>query len=400
MLTFSRVTIKKLFILFAIFIVAIVLLIVLATAWVDHQHRQEVREELSGVAISQMTNSKTDDVGSPSSEDFIASPKPEVEPAVESRPERGPFKVSVVYSDDYLINLGGAEKAHPFDIKKYKKIHDALLADKLFRAEATLKPEAIAVEDLLLVHSKAYLESLADRAKLATYLEAPVLRVLPVSLNNGILKPFRYSTGGTLLAARSALKHGIGVNIGGGYHHAKPDVGEGFCVYADVPIAIRKLQNENEIKRAVVIDVDVHQGNGTILCLQDDSTFTFSMHQSGIYPMPKEQGDLDVELTSGMGDEEYLEVLNLHVTKVLDESKPDICFVVAGCDTLAGDPLANLAMTEQGIVQRDAAIFAACAERKIPTVFTTSGGYSPKAWHAQYLSIKNLITTYGVVEEE
>ena len=305
----------------------------------------------------------------------------------------------MAYTDDYLINLGGAERAHPFDIKKYKKIHDALLADDLLTSAATLKSEPIPVEDLLLVHSREYLKSLADRDKLARYLEAPILRVLPVSLNKGVLMPFRSASGGTLLAARSALKHGIGVNIGGGYHHAKPEVGEGFCVYADVPVAIRKLQHENKIERAIVIDVDVHQGNGTIVCLKDDdSTFTFSMHQAGIYPIPKEQGDLDVELNAGMKDAEYLEILNRNLATILDESKPDICFVVAGCDTLDGDPLASLAMTEDGIVQRDAAIFAACSLRKIPAVYTTSGGYSKNAWRAQYESIKNLIKTYGLAK--
>ena len=407
MLTFSRLTIKKLFIGFAIFIVLMVLLVVLATAWVDRQHRREVYQELETVAVEQsdsqqsaLSREQTTEIEDRSIDDSLADSTENLQVKSQTEPVV-PFKVSVVFSDDYLINLGGAERAHPFDIKKYKKIHDALLADKLLTSEATLKPEPIPVEDLLLVHSRDYLKSLADRDKLAGYLESPILRVLPVSLNKGILMPFRSASGGTLLAARSALEHGIGINIGGGYHHAKPKVGEGFCVYADVPVAIRRLQKEKKIERAIVIDVDVHQGNGTIVCLKDDdSTFTFSMHQAGIYPIPKEQGDRDVELTAGMEDKEYLEILNRHLATILDESKPDICFVVAGCDTLAGDPLASLAMTEDGIVQRDAAIFAACSKRKIPVVFTTSGGYSKNAWHAQYESIKKLIETYGLAENK
>jgi len=412
MLTFSRSTIKRLFIGFAVFILLIVLLIVLATAWVDRQHRREVHQELDAIAAVEQvaddqpanpdrqgqSDAAVQDAELPieksSSDDSKQS-----ESTVGETESSAPFQVSVAYTDDYLINLGGVERAHPFDIKKYKKIHDALLADKLLTSEATLKPEPIPVEDLLLIHSKEYLKSLAERDNLAKYLEAPILRMLPVSLNKGVLMPFRSSTGGTLLAARNALEHGIGINIGGGYHHAKPEVGEGFCVYADVPVAIRKLQNEKKIERAIVIDVDVHQGNGTIVCLKDDdSTFTFSMHQAGIYPIPKEQGDLDVELTAGMGDAEYLEILNRNLAKILDELRADICFIVAGCDTLDGDPLASLAMTEKGIEQRDAAIVAACAKRKMPVVYTTSGGYSKNAWRSQYLSIKNLIETYGLAK--
>ena len=312
-----------------------------------------------------------------------------------------PFNVSVVYSKDYLVNLGGAEGFHPFDIRKYEKIHQELVKHDLLADELTFRPGEISAADLLLVHSAEYLESLQNRSKVATYLEAPALNLLPISLDQGILKPFRFTTAGTLLAARQALQHGIGVNIGGGYHHAKIETGDGFCIYADVPIAIRKLQQEKRIQRAVVIDVDVHQGNGTIVCLaDDDSTYTFSMHQGEIYPIPKEIGDRDVELAAGMQDEEYLQILNRELTTVLDEAKADICFLVAGCDTLAGDPLAELQMTHEGVVDRDMAIVQACVDRKIPVVYTTSGGYSKDAWKAQYLSIRNIIETFSLAEDK
>ena len=196
---------------------------------------------------------------------------------------------------------------------------------------------------------------------------------------------------------REALKSGLGINLGGGYHHAKPDTGEGFCVYADVPIAIRKLQSENLIKRALVIDVDVHQGNGTAVCLaDDDATFTFSMHQGDIHPIPKEKSDLDVELEAGMGDEEFIETLENHLDQVFKTAQADICFIVGGCDPLKGDPLASLEMTHQGIKKRDALIVEHCVKRNIPVVLTLSGGYSADAWKAQYLSVSNLIKHYGV----
>ncbi|MFK7767536.1 MAG: histone deacetylase [Mariniblastus sp.] len=314
--------------------------------------------------------------------------------------EELPFTVNVVYSPGYLINLGGLERLHPFDIKKYQKIHNALKDDGLLADKTTWRPEPISTEDCLLVHTKEYLKELKSKQNVAKYLEADVLKYAPVSLERGILDPFRRASGGTVLAARTALKTGIGINIGGGYHHAKPNIGEGFCLFADVPIAIRKLQKEKRIKRAVIIDVDVHQGNGTILCLdKDDSTFTFSMHQDDIYPIPKEIGDLDVELKSGMGDEEYLKVLNTHLSKVLDEAKADICFIVGGCDPLKGDPLANLTMSHEGIVKRDQVIIDECVKRKLPVVLTLSGGYSEGAWKAQYLSIKNLIEKYKLNED-
>ncbi len=317
-------------------------------------------------------------------------------PTVEEKREL-PFEVGVVYSPGYLINIGGLEKLHPFDIRKYQKIHDALVADGLLTRAQTRSPAELTREDLLLIHTPEYLDSLKSRASVAKYLEAPLLNLAPVALEDAVLRPFRQASGGTVLAARQALQSGIGVNIGGGYHHAKPDRGEGFCLFADVPIAIRRLQQEGHIQRAMVIDVDVHQGNGTIVCLpEDEATFTFSMHQKGIYPVPKEVGDLDVELTAGMRDVEYLAVLEQHLEEVFNQADADICFIVGGCDTLEGDPLASLRMTHGGIVDRDQRIVEECVKRNIPVVLTLSGGYSPDAWKSQYLSIRNLIKRYGI----
>jgi len=292
---------------------------------------------------------------------------------------------------------------HPFDIRKYEKIHKSLINDGLLTEQQTLKPAPVTLGDLLLIHTPEYLEELGVRAKVAQHLEAPVLQYAPLSLERAVLQPFRRASGGTILAARQALQTGIGINIGGGYHHAKPDRGEGFCLYADVPIAIRKLQSEKLINRAIVIDVDVHQGNGTIACLaDDDSTFTFSMHQDNIYPIPKESGDLDVELSDGMEDEEYLNILAQHLPQILGDADADICFIVGGCDPLDGDPLAGLKMTHAGIVKRDHVIVEACVKRNLPVVLTLSGGYSRDAWKSQYLSIKNLIEVYslGVVDAD
>ncbi len=310
-------------------------------------------------------------------------------------------KISIVYSPDYLIDLGGVERLHPFDIRKYEKIHQALVDDGLLSAENTHRPQPLTDEQIRLIHNDAFHRGLADRDRVAIWLEAEMLRHLPVPLDTGILEPFRHASGGTLLAARLALQHGIGINIGGGYHHAKPECGEGFCVFADVPIAIRQLQQEGLIQRAVVIDVDVHQGNGTAVCLaNDETTFTFSMHQSDIYPIPREHSDLDVELASGMKDQQYLALLGEHLDAVLDRAAADICFVVAGCDTLSGDPLASLEMTHDGIVRRDGMIIQACVNRNLPVVLTLSGGYSQRAWEAQYKSIASLVRKYSLVVDQ
>ena len=326
------------------------------------------------------------------------NPMPTPNPVV-AVPPTLPFKVQVVYSPQYLINLGGLERLHPFDIKKYQKIYQQLLAENLLTELQTLRPKSLTADDLKLIHSDEYLQSLQDRQKLIRYLEAPALQYVPLSLDSAVLEPFRCASGGTLLAARSALKCGIGINLGGGYHHAKPDRGEGFCVYADVPIAIRKLQSEGLIKTALIVDVDVHQGNGTIVCLADDEmTFTFSMHQGDIFPVPKEIGDLDIELDAGMGDEEYLEILADNLPDLFQRSEPDICFIIGGCDPLSGDPLAALEMTPAGIVTRDKMIVSACAERQVPVVLTLSGGYSPAAWRTQFSSVKNLIEKFGIAD--
>lgn len=302
-------------------------------------------------------------------------------------------KVPVVYSPDYRLSLYGLERLHPFDIGKYDKIYAALKKDGSLSGREVYEPEMLSRKQLLMIHSEDYLSSLEDSKSVARYMEAPAIKAVPkFLLREKVVNPFVLSSGGTLKAARLALDEGVAVNLGGGYHHAKPDMGEGFCIIADVPIAIRQLQREGKIKRALIIDTDIHQGNGTIKCLWlDDTTFCFSMHEAGIYPMPKEIGDLDVELRAGITDGEYNQILSKYLATLIKESKPDIVFHVAGCDALKGDPLANGEMTIEGIQARDAMIVEACRTHGVPYVMTLSGGYSKDAWKAQYLSIRNII---------
>ncbi len=306
-----------------------------------------------------------------------------------------PSSIPIVYSPKYKINVFGMEKLHPFDIAKYDKIYKGLKKDGLVTEQNTVKPNQLTEEQLLLVHTPEYLKSLKKTKNVASYLEAPQLKIIPNRMiDSMIVSRARLASGGTLAAARLALTNSdkMAINLGGGFHHAKPDVGEGFCIIADVPIAIKVLQKEGKITRALIIDTDIHQGNGTIVCLKDDpTTYTFSMHEGGIYPVPKEVGDRDVEVAAGVTDEVYLKTLEAEIDDLFKKSKPNIVFHVAGCDALEGDPLANGKMSHEGIAKRDALVLAACKRHGVPYVMTLSGGYSKDAWNAQYKSIKSLL---------
>jgi histone deacetylase 11 len=308
--------------------------------------------------------------------------------------------VAIVYSKHYQMSMGGIEKLHSFDIRKYARIYLKLNTSGLLRPEDVFVPKAVSEDQILLVHTRKFLDSLKDSPTVARYLEAPPVAIVPNALvDAAILNALRYATGGTILASRLAMKHGIAINIGGGYHHAKPNAGEGFCVYADMPIAIRVLQKDNVIRRAMVVDLDVHQGNGPAVCFAgDDSVFTFSMHQGDIYPHPKAISDLDIELQSGTNDKKFLKLLRKNLGGAIDRAAPDIVFLQAGCDTLKGDPLASLTMSLEGIVKRDAMVIDECVKRRIPVVMVLGGGYSKQAWEVQYASIARTLKKYGLTE--
>ena len=308
----------------------------------------------------------------------------------------------IVYSQRYQIDLGGMERLHPFDINKYAKIYLGLQEAGLIRPEDVFVPEAIDRADILRVHTPDYLARLERPDVLARYLEFGPAAIAPGWLTDAvILEPFRCATGGTLLAAELALRYGMAVNLGGGYHHAAPDTGGGFCIYADMPIAIRALQAAGRIHRALVIDLDAHQGNGTAACFKDDEAmFTFDMHEDDIYPFPKETNDLDVALPAGVTDETYLGLLRQRLPAVFERAKPDIVILQAGVDVLDGDPLANLRLTPEGVAARDAMVFAEAAHREVPVVMVLGGGYSDRAWEVQCRSISALIERYGLQGRE
>lgn len=306
---------------------------------------------------------------------------------------RKSLRIPFVYSEAYLIHLEGLEKLHPFDTHKYKRIIEKLIEEGVVPPENIYSPEPASEQDLLCVHTKEYLDTLNDPVHVATYLEFPAVSGLnPEKVYQGVVLPHRFVTGGTILSALLALKDPLVMHIGGGYHHAKPDRGEGFCLFSDIAIAIRHLQENGKAQRFLVVDLDVHQGNGTAEIFADEErVFTFSMHEQDIYPVPKATSDCDVELEPETGDEEYLSLLSHYLPEITKLAEAEMVFYVAGCDVLMDDPLASLSITEKGLIERDEKVVQWFLNQKIPLVFLLAGGYGPNSWHVQYQSIRHIV---------
>jgi len=273
------------------------------------------------------------------------------------------------YHSGYEIALPAG---HPFPISKFPLVKDILLADGVLAAEDLVAPEPLDIETLALVHTREYL------AKLETSgLSVNEQRRLGMPWSEALWMRSRLASAGTLLAARQALHSGLSGNLAGGTHHAFADHGEGFCVLNDVAIAIAKLRFEGAIESATVIDLDVHQGNGTAAIFADDAAvFTFSMHGERNYPTLKMRSTLDVGLPDGTGDAQYLECLEHHLSRALAAQPADIAFYLAGVDVAAGDRYGRLALTDEGIRQRDRRVIKAFRDRGIPLVVVLGGGYA------------------------
>ncbi len=251
-------------------------------------------------------------------------------------------------------------------------IRDRLLADGFAEPSDFASPEPASDEDLLLVHDCGWL----TRLKLGTldYLE---LMKLEIPYSRRMVDAFWLATGGTVLAARLALEGRVGFNIGGGFHHAFQRHGEGFCAIHDVAVAIRKLQQEGLIERAMVIDCDVHDGNGTAAIFAADPTvFTLSIHQLDNYPTEKPPSDIDVNLADGVGDEEYLQRLGEACRGALSRFQPQLIMYVAGADPYREDQLGGLSLTIDGLMRRDCLVFELAREHQAATAVALAGGYA------------------------
>jgi len=275
---------------------------------------------------------------------------------------------AVVHSDRYFADIG----LHVFPMRKFRLVREEVVRRGLLADSEVLAPEPASLDQVLRVHDRSYVDKLVQ-GKLSV-LEKTLLE-LPYSQQ--LVEASFLCAGGSILAAREALTRGVGINLGGGFHHAFPDHGEGFCVFNDVAIAIRALQHEGRVRRAAVIDLDVHQGNGTAAIFRDDpSVFTFSMHDEQNYPAIKPPSDLDVGLDSGTGGSEYLAALERHAPAILDRHRPDLVAYVAGADPFEQDQLGGLKLTREDLRRRDRVVFDGSASRGIPVVALLAGGYA------------------------
>jgi acetoin utilization deacetylase AcuC-like enzyme len=275
--------------------------------------------------------------------------------------------MQVFYSPRYYADIG---QGHIFPIRKFELVRDRLLADGTLHLDDIVEPSPATLEQALLVHTDDYIARLCSGA-----LTAKELRRLGLPWSESLVRRSFYAVGGTIATAHAALLEGYGSNLAGGTHHSFADRGEGFCVLNDVAIAIRVLRKEQLIQRAAIVDCDVHQGNGTATIFAGDAdTFTFSIHGANNYPLFKARSTLDVELPDGTVDDAYLASLSQHLSTVF-AFDPEIVFYLAGADPYAGDKLGRLALTIEGLLDRDLCVLRECYEREVPVVTAMSGGY-------------------------
>jgi acetoin utilization deacetylase AcuC-like enzyme len=306
-------------------------------------------------------------------------------------PMKGSLPFKLVYHDRYDLNLG----EHVFPSQKFRLIYEMLLREGLAKEEDFLKPDPASDEDMLRVHSEEWVRKL----KTGTLTGSDVMR-LEVPYSAELVEAVWLAAGGTSLAARSALRDGFASNLSGGFHHAYPDHGEGFCAVHDVAVAIRKLQAEGAIKKAMVVDTDVHQGNGTAAIFRGDRTvFTISIHQLNNYPGHKPPSNIDLNMDDGVEDEEYLGALIPAVERALDEFHPEILFYVGGADPYCEDQLGGLSLTKAGLKKRDRSVFEKARQRGIPVATTLAGGYARRVEDTVRIHVNTILAASEVALE-
>lgn len=291
----------------------------------------------------------------------------------------------IVFSPDYDITFMGIEKMHPFDSCKYGRVVNFLQEKGLLTDENSWhSPVEVTDEELLEVHTPAYIESLKSSANVASVTELSMLRMIPnLLLRKFLLRPMKLATGGTWLAAQLAVDHGWAINLAGGYHHARADFGHGFCVYADIPLSAYRLLKIHPDWKIMVVDLDAHQGDGFERIFKNDTRFvTFDMYNGNIFPndwFARTFITYDHPLPVGMDTVPYLNLLQKELPKALDEAQPDFIFYNAGTDVFASDPLGGLGVSREGIMVRDKTVFEEAKKRNIPVAMVLSGGYTQES---------------------
>jgi acetoin utilization deacetylase AcuC-like enzyme len=280
-------------------------------------------------------------------------------------PEK-PVIPPIMFAWQSTIDIG----AHVFPIRKYKDIYNRLINEIMIEPGLILQPQPVTPEMILAVHEESYWKDFSE-CKWTARTETSEFPLFP-----GIVQFFTASSGGTLAASRLALQYGMGINIGGGFHHAFPDHAEGFCYLNDVAIAIRWLRKIKAANKVFILDCDVHQGNGTAYIFKDDpNVFTFSIHQQNAYPT-KQKSSLDIGLENGTGDARYLSILNKYIPSIWREFKPDLIIYVAGADPYEKDQLGGLEISREGLLERDTLILENSVKDNIPVSIVLGGGYA------------------------
>lgn len=302
----------------------------------------------------------------------------------------------IVYTSDYNIGFLGLEKLHPFDSGKWGRVFEFLKEAKLIDEKSVVKPKEATADELEVVHTKRYLDSLRWSAVVATICEVPPVACLPnFIVQRKLLQPLRTQTGGSIMAGKMAMDRGWAINIGGGFHHCSSNQGGGFCAYADITLSIKFLFNHVEgVSKAMIIDLDAHQGNGHEAdFMGDERVYIMDVYNTYIYPRDRKvKGAIrkNIQLNHFTSDEEYLPLLRRHIPEALEEFQPDIVVYNAGTDILIGDPLGNLAISPEGIIERDRIVFKECRQRRVPVLMVTSGGYQRTTARVIADSILNL----------
>ncbi len=305
-------------------------------------------------------------------------------------------KLPIVFHKKYDIGLFGLEKLHPFDSKKYGKVHRYLRDEVGIKEERFYTPQKVSQDDLLKIHTPEYLRSLRYSSNVARIAEVSLAALVPnVFLRKCLLEPMQYGTGGTILGAQLARENGWAINLGGGYHHAKADSGGGFCFYADIPLAVYKLWEKDSNLKVMVVDLDAHQGNGhEAIFKKDPRVSIFDIYNENIYPQDqavKQYITFDYPVSTGIKDDAYLALLKNELPKAIEQAQPDLIIYNAGTDIYEKDPLGRMKISAKGIICRDEFVFRQSRKRKIPILMVFSGGYSPDIYKVINRSIENIL---------
>jgi acetoin utilization deacetylase AcuC-like enzyme len=297
-----------------------------------------------------------------------------------------PFKL--IYHERYDLNLG----AHVFPSQKFKLIAEALLVEGIASKDDFLCPDPASDEDILRVHTADWVRKL----KTGTLTASDVMK-LEIPYSPELVEAVWLAAGGTILAGQRALRDGFGANLGGGFHHACAGHGEGFCAIHDVAVAIRRLQADNAVRKAMVVDTDVHHGNGTAsIFSRDESVFTISIHQENNYPAHKPPSNIDLNMWDRADDTEYLGELVPAVQKALDDFQPDIVFYVGGADPFCEDQLGGLSLSKRGLSERDRKVFEEARRRGIPVATTLAGGYARRVEDTVRIHVNTILAACDV----